>query len=461
MKLLYFGEKNEFTQVLGKFLINDGYEFVITEGKVPIIDITKKYIPDLILVDSSLSIISPYDIIKSIKQDELLKHSPVFLLTEENELNDLNTHIDLGVDEIILKPFDLRYFSNRIKLFYRMFIAKDNNPLTGLPGNLAISRKILNLIQNQASTKFAVIYADLDNFKPYNDIYGFSKGDEIILYTANLLSLALKTLSNTSLDFLGHIGGDDFILITTPEFIEPIATYIISEFDKNIRKFYNEEDQKAGFIISKDREGNTKQFKFLSISLAIVTNNSRIYESIADLSKVAAEVKKVAKAKEGSSWYVDKRNGDKEKEADYLQKHSNQDRRNVTSADKSKGLILIIDDNRTILDMLSNILELEGYEVDSELSAQKALFKVSFKKYSVILTDIAMPDMDGLTLIKEIKKSKYGNSVPIIVISAFGKKEIILEAFKLGVKRFFVKPFDSSDLIKTIDTIVLSSQDLK
>jgi diguanylate cyclase (GGDEF)-like protein len=455
MKLLYFGEKTELALNTGKFLISDGFQFFITEGKVSLQDILRKYIPDVIIVDSSVIIKSAYEIIKDIKQDPLLKHCPVFLLTTEGELNDLDTHLDLGIDEVVLKPFDVRYLSNRIKLFYRMFIAKDNNPLTGLPGNRAISIKLQNLIINQDETRFAIIYADLDNFKPYNDIYGFAKGDEIILYTAKLLEDALKKYSNSPLDFLGHIGGDDFLAITIPENIENICNFIVKKFDEDAPSFYNDEDKKQGYILTKDREGNLKQYKFLSISLAVVTNLKRKFDSISDLSKVAAEVKKVAKSKEGSSWYVDKRNGDPQKEKEFLEVNKLPERRNSEHNLKSKGSILVIDDQRTILEYLKNLLEFEGYEVDAELLASKGLLKASYKKYDLVITDISMPEMDGLTFIKELRTRKYGSSVPVVVVSAYSKKELILEALKLGVKKFFRKPIDNKDFLEAIWNIIL------
>lgn len=456
MKLLYFGEKTELTLSTGKFLVSDGFQFFITEGKVSLTDISKKYIPDVILVDSSLIFISPYDIIKQIKQDPLLKHCPVFLITTESELNDLDTHLDLGIDEVVLKPFDLRYLSNRIKLFYRMFIAKDNSPLTGLPGNRAISIKLQNLIIKQNEQKFAVIYADLDNFKPYNDIYGFSKGDEIILYTAKLLEEALKNFSKSDLNFLGHIGGDDFIIITEIENIENICNYITKKFDADAPSFYNDTDRKTGYIITKDREGNIKNYKFLSISLAVVTNMKRTFESIADLSKVAAEVKKVAKSQEGSSWYVDKRAGDTEKDNEFLAETKIKDRRESDFKLKSKGSVLVLDDQKAILEYLKGLLEFDGYEVDAELSATKALFKISYKKYDLVITDISMPEMDGITFIKELRVRKYGQTVPVVVVSAYSKKELILEALKLGVRKFFRKPIDNQEFLSAVQTIISS-----
>ncbi len=458
MKLLYFGEKTELTLNTGKFLAADGFQFFITEGKVSLTDIVKKYIPDVILVDSSLIIISAYDIIKQIKLDPLLKHCPVFLITTEGELNDLDTHLDLGIDEVVLKPFDLRYLSNRIKLFYRMFIAKDNNPLTGLPGNRAISIKLQNLIIHQDEMKFAVIYGDLDNFKPYNDIYGFSKGDEIILYTAKLLDESLKKFSNSNIDFFGHIGGDDFLIITAVENIENICNYVVKKFDEDAPSFYNENDRKQGYILTKDREGKLKQFKFLSISLAVVTNLKRSFDSISDLSKVAAEVKKVAKSKEGSSWYVDKRCGDIEKEKEFLEINDHKDRRESYNSGKIKGSVLVLDDQRAILEYLKNLLEFEGYEVDAELSASKALLKTTFKKYDIVITDISMPEMDGLTFIKELRTRKYGLNVPVVVVSAYSKKELILEALKLGVRKFFRKPIDNQEFLEAIQNIIFTNK---
>lgn len=182
--------------------------------------------------------------------------------------------------------------------------AENANPLTKLPGNIVIHEEMDKRIQN--NLKFMVIYCDLDNFKAFNDKYGIAKGDEAIKLTSEIFKEAVKLKGNAN-DFLGHEGGDDFILLTTPQTAQAIADYITQEFDKRVRSLYSEEDLKAGRIIAHARDGSIKEFPIMTISLAGVTNQHRQINSYGEVTNIAAEVKKRAKAVEGSVFVVDKR----------------------------------------------------------------------------------------------------------------------------------------------------------
>ncbi len=182
--------------------------------------------------------------------------------------------------------------------------AENANPLTKLPGNIVIHEQIENRLKK--NEKFVVIYCDLDNFKAFNDKYGIAKGDEAIKLSSDIFKEAIKAKGGAE-DFIGHEGGDDFLLLTTPENTQQVADYIISEFDKRIRALYNEEDLKQGFIVAHARDGEIKQFPVMTISLAGVTNTHRPISSYGEVTNIAAEVKKKAKDTEGSVFVVDKR----------------------------------------------------------------------------------------------------------------------------------------------------------
>lgn len=184
--------------------------------------------------------------------------------------------------------------------------AENANPLTKLPGNIVIHEEVEKNIDN--NKKFSVLYCDLDNFKAFNDKYGIAKGDEAIKITAELFKEAVKSKGNPD-DFVGHEGGDDFILLSTPEKAKGIADYIIQEFDRRVRSLYNQEDLNQGFIIAHARDGSIKKFPIMSISLAEVNNEAREITSYGQVTNIAAEVKKKAKATEGSVFVMDKRLG--------------------------------------------------------------------------------------------------------------------------------------------------------
>lgn len=182
--------------------------------------------------------------------------------------------------------------------------AENANPLTKLPGNIVIQEEIEKRIKN--NQKFVVIYCDLDNFKAFNDNYGIAKGDEAIKMTAEVFKEAIKTKGNSN-DFIGHEGGDDFILLTTPDKAGEIADQIIKEFEKRVRILYNQEDLARGYIIAHARDDSIKQFPIMTISLAGVTNEYRSILSYAEVTNIAAEVKKKAKSIGGSTFIIDKR----------------------------------------------------------------------------------------------------------------------------------------------------------
>lgn len=182
--------------------------------------------------------------------------------------------------------------------------AENANPLTKLPGNNIIREEIERRIKK--GSKFVAIHVDLDNFKSYNDRYGIAKGDEVIKFTSSVLEKAIKDKGNTG-DFLGHEGGDDFFLITTPDKAEGVAETIISEFDGKIKSFYSDEDRKAGYVMEKDRRGQFVKFPIMTISMAGVTNQIRPISSYGELTNIAVGVKIKSKQEKVSNFLMDRR----------------------------------------------------------------------------------------------------------------------------------------------------------
>lgn len=182
--------------------------------------------------------------------------------------------------------------------------AENANPLTKLPGNIVIMEEVEKRIA--AGEKFTVIYCDLDHFKAFNDKYGIHKGDDAIKLCSVIFKEAAKRCGNSS-DFVGHEGGDDFILLTTPDKAEAVAQHIISEFDKRVRSLYENDDLERGYIIASDRDGATKHFPIMTISLAGVTNQHRPITTYGQVTNIAAEIKKKAKNQQKSCFALDVR----------------------------------------------------------------------------------------------------------------------------------------------------------
>jgi len=179
----------------------------------------------------------------------------------------------------------------------------DASPLTGLPGNLAIEREIEKRLA--AKAPFSLCHVDLDNFKPFVDMYGYAWGSEVIKEVARLLIVEMKTAGAPE-DFLGHIGGDDFVIIAAPQRAERICRETAAGFDGRIRTFYSEEDRERGFFIGNDREGRRRQFPLITVTIAIVTDDGTRFANPLEMAEAAARLKEYAKTLPGSNYVTEK-----------------------------------------------------------------------------------------------------------------------------------------------------------
>ncbi len=260
--------------------------------------------PDLLLYYYPKDPKSFNTLLKELKFKFNLVKLPIILITDQinfeklldkaNLVDDFVT-IHTPIEEVVLR---IEYAFKRIKRI------SDNNPLTGLPGNTSIENAIKEIMKEQ--TPYAIAYADIDNFKAYNDRYGFNRGDEII---KNLARIIVNTVNEVcpQKSFVGHIGGDDFVFIVPLEKVEKISKEILKRFELLIKKFIDEEDLEKGYFISKDRQGNIRKFPFPSVSIAIVPVYKGKFKHLGEVIQRAAEVKKLAKKIPGNSYFIDRR----------------------------------------------------------------------------------------------------------------------------------------------------------
>lgn len=267
----------------------------------------KQKIPDLIVCDYMMPIMNGREFCKALKKDILLRHIPVIMLTGKGEVKDRIDGIEAGVDDYMVKPFAPDELLARIKMILRRTVRSlDANPLTHLPGNTSIMEELQRCIDEKRP--FAVGYTDLDKFKVYNDKYGFEKGDDIIKETARILIKNVREKAGADA-FVGHIGGDDFVFITDDDIMDETCKAIIAEFDGKVPSFYNEEDNKAGYILGKDRQGNEQKFGLLGISIGVISSVTQNITHVAQIGEIEADLKKYAKSFEHSTFVRDQRQG--------------------------------------------------------------------------------------------------------------------------------------------------------
>jgi diguanylate cyclase (GGDEF)-like protein len=261
--------------------------------------------PDLVVLDVMMPLMDGYEVARRIRRHPSNTHVPIIMLTAKGEVEDKLAGFDAGADDYMTKPFGPQELLARVKAkIRRVEVDASLSPLTRLPGNLAIEAELRRRIETNEA--FAVLYLDLDNFKAFNDVYGFTHGDEAIQLVAST-SVDMVRRRGTPQDFVGHIGGDDFIIVTLPDRAEEIARQIIDAFDSDIRKLYNERDLRQGYIETRDRRGTLNRYPVMSLSIAIISNDQRKLENYAQIGEAAAELKRYAKSIGGSVYVKDKR----------------------------------------------------------------------------------------------------------------------------------------------------------
>jgi diguanylate cyclase (GGDEF)-like protein len=210
-----------------------------------------------------------------------------------------------GADDYVIKTVDPLELQARIEMVIRRTQEQSAaNPLTRLPGNLALEREIKKRLD--AGDVFSVCYCDLDNFKAYNDKYGYEAGDKVIFHTAQILMNVVRELSKSD-DFVGHIGGDDFVVLTTPERDNAIVKAIAETFDETIVKFYDDDDLERKGIQIENRAGKLEHFPIMSITLAVISGSREDFESTHVIAERAAELKKYLKKFQGSNFLSERR----------------------------------------------------------------------------------------------------------------------------------------------------------
>lgn len=304
-RVLLADDQTELLMLVKETVENAGFEvFTASDGQEAVRTVYEVN-PDIIIMDYNMPVKDGLTAASELKDNPLFAHIPIVIVTAYGEKQAKLKGLSMGIDDYLIKPVDTDELVARIKMVLkRNKQVLDTNPLSRLPGNPSIQARIERALSEKK--KFAVLYIDLNNFKAYNDVYGFEAGDRVIKATANLL-VKIAMPNENSGDFIGHIGGDDFIIVTSFERAEELSVKITRSFDEISPSFYKKEDVQKGYITAYDRQGVLKQFPLLAISVAIVHNSLRELTSYAQISNIGSELKKAAKAFEKSAYVIDKR----------------------------------------------------------------------------------------------------------------------------------------------------------
>jgi len=285
----------------------DGFEVETAVDGEDALQKATAQIPQVIVLDIMMPRMDGLTALHRLRSQATTANIPIILLTARGLPEDRVRGLELGADDYITKPFDISELAARVRaVLRRTQAARDLSPLTGLPGNFKITAQIEESIRNGES--FALVHGDLDNFKAFNDHYGFMRGDEVIRFCANALTGAAEALGISDA-FVGHIGGDDFVAMIPPEMAEPYCKEVIERFDDGILDLYDTADALRGYIEVIDRRGERYAFPVVSLSLGVASTEVRDIGTQWEASAIAVEMKEFAKKQPGSTYRIDRRTG--------------------------------------------------------------------------------------------------------------------------------------------------------
>jgi diguanylate cyclase (GGDEF)-like protein len=282
-----------------------GYDVAVAGDGEEALDKAATIRPDLILLDVMMPRIDGFEVAQRLRKNPQTSNTSIIMLTAKALSADKVTGLQAGADDYIIKPFDPIELLARVKGTLRRAREMRNlSPLTGLPGNIRIQEEIERQVRE--ARPFAVLYSDLDNFKAYNDKYGFVRGDRLIQATARIVQDAVVEFDGAE-GFVGHVGGDDFVAVVRPEVAEDVARQVTERFDVTKMEFYDADDLERGFVRMEDRRGEVVDIPLVSISVGIASTARRAFAHYGEAVAVATEMKQFAKREAGSSYAVDRR----------------------------------------------------------------------------------------------------------------------------------------------------------
>jgi PleD family two-component response regulator len=317
-KILIVDESLQDLRIHASTLRAQGYEVVCARSGEDTFMLLESMTPDLFLIDTGMKNVDGYDLCRQLKQKPIWRNIPVIFVTDSRLPEDIDQGYASGGVDYIVKPCHLSEFLSRVRTQVKLYqlmrqneevqaTAIDASPLTRLPGNNSIMKAIQGAIDENRDV--GIIHTDLDNFKAFNDAYGFTFGDDLLIFNAEILQTALRKICDGQ-GFLGHIGGDDFVVMLPADKLDAFGEEVIKSFDEGAPSFYNDDDREKGHIVAVDRQGRINSFPITSISMGGMYLRDYWFSRYVEVAEVCAELKHKAKTIIGSNLFVDRREAD-------------------------------------------------------------------------------------------------------------------------------------------------------
>jgi DNA-binding response OmpR family regulator len=409
----------------------DNVQLEFADSEELILDKVTSFEPDLILIANKFEDIDGFKLTKKIRELSCITR-PTIVMVSNNITDDPSFGIEglmSGADDYLHSTISDEEFSARIYAHLRRHLESLSNQFTHLPASNLVYTNLKRRINLQES--WALMLINLNNYQPYDDTYGILASGQLL---KAFLAIVKANVSNE--DFIGHLGNQDFAVITNPLNVETSAERICSTFDQIIPKFYAPFEAKRGFTIITDEQRASRKIPLISVSAGIVTNKHRLINNYKTAISIANNMKDLAKYQISSGWLIDRPllSGE-EPEKIY----------------KEVPYIIIVESDAALAYLLTTTIEMQGYLVDTTSSKDEAVSFISNKKPDLILIDAVMSGDDGWEVCNFIRQNSEYNAIKIIMATVLHDRD---RALSSGADLYIPKPYDLMSLHRWINKLL-------
>ncbi len=281
--------------MLQLYFKSQGYEVYVAPRGGVALEMTRQNMPNVIVLDINLPDIDGYEVCRQLRTNLRTSHIPIIFLTQRDERNDKIQGLELGADDYITKPFDLEELRLRVRNTIKSAeIASLTSPSTGLASGRLIEQQLRELMRRQ---DWGILYIGINGLDAFNEVYGFVAGEEVLRFTGMLLNDAIDEMG-TADDFIGHIGGDNFIIITRKELVASLRSEIINRFKENVGTHYDFMTRMQGYLVVKDEDDKEVRRPLMTLQIGGLTADDGPFTDIREITEAAAEVRRQARKQE-------------------------------------------------------------------------------------------------------------------------------------------------------------------
>jgi PleD family two-component response regulator len=290
-RILIVEDDQDISKMLRIYFESQGYEVLVSGRGGEALDVARKRLPNVVVLDIQLPDIDGYEVCRQLRSNLRTSHIPIIFLTQKDERSDRIAGLELGADDYITKPFDIEELRLRIQnAMKRAHDTSLTDPTTGLPSGKLIEEQLKRLMSKPT---WAILYIGINAIDVFNNVYGFIAKDDVLRFVGLVMSEAIDELG-TAQDFIGHIGGDDFIIVTSLEAVNAIKEHLEIRFTEEVVSFYDFKTREQGFVSYVNSEGKGSQAPLMSLNVGKVSSADGPFTDIRQITEVAAEARRQA-----------------------------------------------------------------------------------------------------------------------------------------------------------------------